>query len=114
MTWPLRALRWSFCAYIAWSSLQTFASARTGHDAHALVLSGAELIAVTAFLFDRTALAAGVALVAIFAIAAALTTLEGQVPLRFLYFGATAVYIALARRAPAGPAAARTGSLPAS
>lgn len=100
MRWSLRALRWSFCAYIAWASLQTFMGARTGHDLHALVLSGAELLAIAAFLFERSALPACMALVAIFAIAAVLTTLEGQTPLRFLYFAATAVHIALAQRAP--------------
>ncbi|HEY2050803.1 MAG TPA: hypothetical protein VGH03_15800 [Caulobacteraceae bacterium] len=107
MTWSLRALRWSFCAYIAWSSLQTFAGARTGHaalHAHALLLSGAELLAIAAFLFERSALPACVALVAIFAIAAVLTALAGQTPLRFLYFAATAVHIVLAQRASTGPA----------
>ena len=102
MRWSLRALRWSFCAYIAWSSLQTFAGARTGHDLHALLLSGAELLAIAAFLFEWSALPACIALVAIFAIAAVLTALEGQTPLRFLYFAATAVHIGLTQRAPTG------------
>jgi hypothetical protein len=109
MRWSLLALRWSFCAYIAWSSLQTFTDARTGHDLHALVLSGAELIAIAAFLFERLALPACMALVAIFAIAAVTTALEGQIPLRFLYFAATAVHLALARRAPTGLAAEPCG-----
>lgn len=76
---------------------------------------GAEVVAIAGFLFERSALPACVALVAIFATAAVLTALDGQMPLRFLYFAATAVHIALAQRAPTGQAAEpRTGPLSAS
>jgi hypothetical protein len=75
------------------------------------VLSAAELIAIGGFLFERSARPACVGLVAIFAVAALLTALQGQAPLRFLYFAATAVYIAQARRAPAPEGA--TAPLPA-
>jgi|HubBroStandDraft_3_1064219.scaffolds.fasta_scaffold649858_2 hypothetical protein len=104
MNWPLRILQWSFCATIAWASLQTFLEARGSHDLHALLLSGVELLAIAAFLFERLAITACAALIGVFAIAAAVTTLEGQVPLRFLYFAATAAYIVLAQRVQNGHA----------
>ncbi len=103
MTWPLRILRWSFCAYIAWASLQTFLEARASDDLHAVLLSGVELLAVAAFLFERSAVLACAVLVAVFAIAATFTAIGGQMPLRFLYFAATAVYLVLAQRAQSGP-----------
>jgi hypothetical protein len=99
MNWRLYGLRWSYCAFIAWSSLQTLLAAQAalhisaGHAAHALLLSGVELLAIAAFLVDRWARSAGIVLTAVFAIAAILTALEGQMPLRFLYFAATAIYL---------------------
>jgi hypothetical protein len=67
---------------------------------HALLLSGAELVAIAAFPVDRLAAAACAALCAVFAVASVITALEGDVPLEFPYFAATAVYILLARRRP--------------
>jgi hypothetical protein len=96
--WSLGALRWSFCAYIAWLSARTFAGGWAERDLHALVLAGAEMIAVAAFLIERWALGACIALLAIFAIAAVVTALRGELPLRFLYFGATAAHIVFAQR----------------
>jgi hypothetical protein len=99
MNWRLHGLRWSYCAFIAWSSLQTLLAAQAGlhiwasHATHALLLSSVELLAIAAFLVDRWALYAGVVLTVVFAIAAVLTVLEGQMPLRFLYFAATAIYL---------------------
>jgi hypothetical protein len=112
MKGALRALHWSFCAYIAWASLQTFAQARTGHDLHAIILSAAELLAIAAFLFARLALPACMALVAIFGLAAVITALQGQAPVRFLYFAATAIYIAMAQRAAVAAPASRQHTAP--
>lgn len=98
MTWPLRALRWSYCAFIAWASLQTFLFGRSSHDVHALVLSSIELLAIAAFLFEKIERPAGAVLIGVYAIAAVLTSLEGEVPLRFVYFAATAFYIAYSPR----------------
>ena len=44
MSWALHGLRWSYCAFIAWSSLQTLLAAQAalhsqpGHAVHALFL----------------------------------------------------------------------------
>jgi hypothetical protein len=98
MTWPLRALRWIYCAFIAWSSVQTFIEARRVYDTHALLLSLAELAAIVAFLFRALEIPALVILIAVFAIAATMTSLAGELPLRFLFFGATAAFIVCASR----------------
>lgn len=114
MTRGLRALNWSFCAYLGWSSWATLAQAAVARDLHALILSGAELLAVAVFLFERWMVPACIVLVSVFAIAAVLTSLQGQSPLRFLYFAATAVYVVRARRtepvAPPTPATDRAVS----
>jgi hypothetical protein len=98
MTWPLRGLQWSYCAFIAWASLDTFLGARVDHDLHAIILSSLELIAIAAFLFDRLAAPACVALCVVYAVATVITTLKGEVPLVFLYYTATAIYIVTAQR----------------
>ena len=99
MIWPLRMFRWIYCSFIAWSSAQTYLAARVTHDLHAMLLAGAELVAIAAFLFRRLEFPACAALVFIFAVAAVLVSLQGGVPMRFLYFGATARYIVAASRA---------------
>lgn len=91
-------LRWSYCAFIAWSSLQTFLQARGDHDPHALILSGVELIAIAAFLVPALDLVACTLLLIVYAIAFALTLGQGEVPLRFIYFAMTAVYLAIRQR----------------
>jgi uncharacterized membrane protein YphA (DoxX/SURF4 family) len=94
----LRGLQWCFCAFIAWASVGTLLDAWPERDLHAILLSGFELIAVVAFLFDRLAMPACAVLCMVFAVAAIITALAGHVPLRFLYFAATAIYIVVARR----------------
>lgn len=98
MTWALRALRWSYCAFIAWASWQTFQSAHSGHEHHAFILSGIELIAIIAFLFERFELPAAIVLIGVYTSATVITTLEGQVPIRFIFFAVTAFYIVYSRR----------------
>jgi hypothetical protein len=72
-----------------------------GHSALALAaLSGAEIVAALALLIPRLELVAAAALLAIFAIAAALTVAAGEAPLRFAYYAATAVAICAGARAP--------------
>ena len=98
-TWALRGLRWSYCAFIAWASLQTFLAARADHDVHALILSSVEIAAIAAFLFaPLEAVACGVLLI-VYAIASVLTlAAHHDMPLRFVYFAMTAVYIVIATR----------------
>lgn len=95
--WALRLLRWSYCAFIAWASVRTFLEARAGHDRHALVLSGVEILAIAAFLFAPLETIACAVLLVVYAIAAVLTTAVHQdLPLRFVYFAMTAIYIVIA------------------
>jgi hypothetical protein len=78
--------------------LETFLRARPDGDLHALILSSVEMVAIAAFLFDRLAKPACAALCLVFAAATVITTLKGEVPLEFLYFAATAIYIVVAQR----------------
>lgn len=95
----LRLLRLSYCAFIAWASLQTFLDAHFHHDIPVLVLSGVETIAIAAFLFARLEAVACAILLAVYATAAALTVAAHQdLPLRFVYFSMTAIYIVFAKR----------------
>jgi hypothetical protein len=99
--WPLRALRWSFCAFIVYASVQTFWAAWSGHgEPHhgrvgLLALSGVEAIAALALLVPRLAPVATWVLCAVFAIAAVLTIAAGEAPLRFAYYAATAILLGL-------------------
>jgi hypothetical protein len=95
----LRLLRWVYCGFIAWSSARTYLEARTAHDLHPALLAGAEFVAIAAFLFRRLEIPARAVLVLIYAIAAVLVSLQGNVPIRFLDYGATAIYIVVASRA---------------
>jgi hypothetical protein len=102
--WALRALRWSFCAFIVFASVQTFMSAPGGRGGvpH-LALSGVEIAAALALLVPRLAVAASLALCAVFAIAAVLTFAGGEAPLRFAYYGATAILLGAAREGSLWP-----------
>jgi hypothetical protein len=108
--WPLRALRWTYVAFIVGASLQT---ALAGwHGAHAgphgaaamLALAIPEILAALILLIEMraTEIAACAVLLAVYAAAAAISHDAGYlVPLRFAYYAATAVLIAAARRRPA-------------
>jgi uncharacterized membrane protein len=100
--WAVRALRWSFCAFIVYASAQSFVPAFAGrvdhrHGHELLVLSGVEILAALALLIPRAAFAATIALCVVFAIAAVLTAASGEVPLRFAYYAATAILLGCAR-----------------
>ncbi|HLI65439.1 MAG TPA: hypothetical protein VKU90_03660 [Caulobacteraceae bacterium] len=96
--WALRLLRWSYCAFIAWASAQVFITGEGQHEPLAPWLAGIEIAAIAAFLFDRLQVAAAAALLIVYAVAAAATTLQGEPPLRFLFYAATAAYILVAHR----------------
>ncbi|HEY8949162.1 MAG TPA: hypothetical protein VIM56_09795 [Rhizomicrobium sp.] len=98
--WALNGLRWSYCAFIAWTTLQTLLAAREGGDVHALILSGVELAASAAFLLPSLEVIACAVLLAVYVIAAGLTvTVHHEVPLRFAYFAMTAICVVAVTRA---------------
>jgi hypothetical protein len=104
--WALRALRWSFCAFIVFAGAQTFTAALGGRGGvHHLALSGVEIAAVLALLIPRLAVAASLVLCAVFAIAAVLTFADGEAPMRFAYYGATAILLGVAREGSLWPQA---------
>jgi len=106
----LRLLRLSYCAYIAWASLRTLFEANVHRDVPALVLSAVELAAIAAFLFACLEMVACAVLLAVYAVAAAMTLVAQQdLPFRFIYFAMTAIYIATAGRKSILPAQFRPG-----
>ena len=98
-TWPFAALRWSYALFIAYSSAQTFLATLESahHGGHVLVLSAVEFLAALALLVESWVVPAAAALVAVYAAAAVLTGLAGELPLRFVYYAATAVVLAQPR-----------------
>jgi hypothetical protein len=105
----LVALRWSFSVFIVWASVQTFVEAmgargepRLGHGG---LLAAVEALAAIALLVPRLALAAAGVLCGVFAVAAVVSLFGGEAPLRFVYYAATAVLLALTRpgQTPAAP-----------
>jgi hypothetical protein len=98
LSWPLRILRWTYCAFIASSAAQTLIEASRHSDPHAIVLSITELIAIVAFLFRALEIPALAVLIAVFAVASAMSSFAGDLPMRFLFFGTTATFIVCATR----------------
>jgi hypothetical protein len=95
----LTALRWSFCAFIAWASAQAFLAAwsdsgeaHLGAHAH-LLLAAVEFCAALALLAPRLAKAAAVVLCSVCTIAAGVSLTSREAPLRFVYYAATAVLL---------------------
>jgi hypothetical protein len=104
MKWSLRGLHWTYCAFIAWASVQTFLAALPGRDLHALLLSSVEVIAIVAFLFDRLAAPSCAVLCAVLTVAAVITSLNGHASLDLAYYAATAIFILTAKRSLNGQA----------
>ena len=101
--WALRLLRWSYCAFIAWASAQVFLAGSGAHELHARLLAGAEVAAITAFLIPPLEIGAAAVLMIVYAVASVITLMQGQPPIRFVYYAATALYIVWAsRRSAAG------------
>jgi hypothetical protein len=103
--WQLRAFRWIFSAFLVFASVKVFLAGVAGvhegpHGPRVLViLASAEIAAAIAFLIEPIELVALAALLAVFAAAAALSAITGDIlPLRFVYYGATALFIVAARR----------------
>jgi hypothetical protein len=102
--WLAVALRWSFCAFIAWASADSFLAASSSHGAShlgehgQLILSAAEFVAALALLVPALGRFAAVALCLVFAFAAIVTVSAGEAPLRFVYYAATAVLLGFSDR----------------
>jgi hypothetical protein len=105
--WAPRALRWSYCAFIAWASAQVFIAGAGQHEPHAAVLASVELTAVAAFVFPPLEAAAGAVLAAVYVVASVVTVMQGEAPLRFVYYAATAIYIVVGQRRICGSASVR-------
>ena len=89
-----------FVGFIVFASAQALLSAAAianiAHlaSAHVYALASAEIIAALALLWHRTERVAAVALTLVFAIGAALDAHTGDIPVRYAYYAATALFIA--------------------
>jgi bacteriorhodopsin len=98
--------RWAFgfravyVLFILWASATTVANAHeTDHATVQLELLGlVEIAGALLFLIRRTQLAGLVLLLAVFAAATIMATLSGEMPLRFVYYATSAVFILLVDR----------------
>jgi len=106
MSRALAAYRALYVAFIVTASAATLAGALTasqtvGH-VHALlfvtVLASAEIAAALALLWRRTETIACAGLLAVYAVAGVASAMEGDIPLRFAYYAATACFIVFLSR----------------
>ena len=97
LTNALNAYRWLYVGFIVVASAQTVVDAHRhpgGRFATGLVLLGSvEILAALFFLFHQTQLVGATMLLLVFVVAAVLTASQGQLPVRFLYYAGTAVFI---------------------
>jgi hypothetical protein len=93
----LQVFAWTYAWFLVVASAQTAAGALHGRGQHDSVpvaaLAGVEILAALLFLIPKARATATAALLAIFAIAAVLTSLSGDLPIRFAYYAATALII---------------------
>ncbi|MBI3675712.1 MAG: hypothetical protein HY243_03750 [Proteobacteria bacterium] len=109
----LRAFRFIYVAFIVFLSAKTFLAAGTmahaGHVAHGgmehvpttvflTFLAGTEIAAALLFLWERVEIAAGAALIAVYAVATAVDVSLGQLPLHLAFYAAVTIYILYANR----------------
>ena len=98
----LATLRWTFVATILLSSLITLiqASGSIGDAPNpaVMVLASVEIGAIIAFVSERWRGWSALILVLIFAIAFVGSAIGGEFALRFVYFGASAIYLQGGRR----------------
>jgi hypothetical protein len=94
----LRIFRLIYVVFILSASAQTLIGAPHG-DEHAVILAAVEIVAALLFLRRDCEIAACAVLLVIYAIATGLSAVYGDWSLRFIYYGATAVFITyLSRR----------------
>ena len=112
--WTLRALRWSYCVFIAAASVIAAESAVHGHGegSHGarmiLALAVTETIAALALAIERVELVACAVLLLVYTVAGVVSALSADwvAVLRFIFYGVTAAYIVLASRTAEGSAPA--------
>jgi hypothetical protein len=93
------AYRLIFVAFLVVASAMTIAGAHGGHFAMAArPLASAEIVAALLFLFRRTQRLALAGLLAVFTMASVMAIIAGEMPLRFVYYAATAAFIVLVDR----------------
>jgi hypothetical protein len=92
--WTARALRWTYCAIVAWAAAQAFSATS---DQHMQILAVAEFIAAAAFLFRSLELPALVVLITAFAINGA-SSGQGDIRLEQFFLGAAACFIVYTSR----------------
>ena len=106
----LRAFRWTYVAFIVSASTETVP--QPPHDrssAHAHLAAAVPLLALTEIaaalllLSERAEILACVLLLSVYAAAAAISLAQGVVPLRFVYYAASACYIVVAHRRLSAP-----------
>ena len=108
MPTALAVFRAIYVAFIVTASLATLLREKApGQPAHAgfshlTILASVEIAAALLFLFRRSEIWACAILLAVYAIATAISVTLGDWSLRFLYYGATAVFIVIAARNPDG------------
>ncbi len=78
--------------YVIWSSIMTLVNAH-GHDVHGPLLAALEIVAAVLFCFRRTRTAGLAFLLGVFLIAGALEVSFGGVPMRFIYYAASALLV---------------------
>jgi hypothetical protein len=108
--WPLRGLRWSYCAFIAAASTTAAESALhgQGEGSHGpqmiLALAVTEAIAALALAIERLEIVACAVLLLVYSIACIVSMLSAEwtAVLRFMFYGVTATYIALTSRTNRG------------
>jgi hypothetical protein len=91
----LQVFAWIYALFLVVASAQTAIGALHGQHGGVPVaaLAGVEILAALLFLVPATRVAATATLLAIFAVAAVLSALSGDLPARFAYYAATAFII---------------------
>jgi hypothetical protein len=103
----LRALRWSYCAFIAAASIAAAQSALHGYREGTpgsriiLALAVTETMAAIAFALEPVEVIGCAALLLVYCVAGVVSAVSGDwvAILRFIFYAVTAAYIVLAARA---------------
>jgi hypothetical protein len=103
----LRGFRYVYVAYIVYASAKTLVFALGAMHGLPLMfhlpvflmgLASLEIAAALLFLAERHEVTACAALLAIYAVASAITVAQGEVPAHLVFYAATALFIVVSRR----------------